>query len=70
MLDKEFIRAWLMERGYMGEGTPPTFPDDFRIEIAKHYITAYEIITGEKFRPYNDPINQENIIEHIKNLNV
>lgn len=51
MLDKEFIRAWLMERGYMGEGSPPEFPDSFRAEVAKRYILAYEMITGEKFVP-------------------
>jgi len=48
-LDKEFVRSWLMEQGYMGEGTPPEFPDDFRAQVAQKYIEAYETITGETF---------------------
>ena len=50
-LDKEFVRAWLMEQGYMGEGTPPAFPDDFRVDTALKYIEAYETITGAEFQP-------------------
>lgn len=50
MLDKEFVRRWLMEEhNYMGEGKPPVFTDDFRIETAVKYIEAYEQITGESF---------------------
>jgi len=51
MLDKEFVRGWLMERGYMGEGTPPEFPDSFRVDIALRYIEAFERITGTAFKP-------------------
>ncbi len=49
-LDKEFVRGWLIEQGYMGEGTPPDFPDDFRAQVAEKYIEAYETITGESFQ--------------------
>lgn len=49
MLDKEFVRRWLMERGYMGEGTPPVIDDEFRIDIAVKYMEAFELITGRKF---------------------
>jgi phosphoribosylaminoimidazole-succinocarboxamide synthase len=51
MLDKEFFRRWLIERGYMGEGPKPTIPDDFRVETALKYIEAYELITGRSFSP-------------------
>lgn len=51
MLDKEFVRGWLIKQGYMGEGTPPVFSDDFRIDTALRYIEAYEMITGKKFVP-------------------
>ncbi len=67
MLDKEFIRAWLMERGYMGEGTPPEFPDDFRVTVAKNYIAAYEMITGETFLPSNEDINIKAILQELTN---
>jgi phosphoribosylaminoimidazole-succinocarboxamide synthase len=59
MLDKEFIREWLMEKGYMGEGTPPEFPDSFRVEIAKTYIKAFELITGDLFLPFDEPIDEK-----------
>jgi len=49
MLDKEFVRRRLIERGYMGEGTPPTIEDSFRVDTAMKYIEAYEIITGREF---------------------
>ena len=50
-IDKEYLRGWLMENGYMGDGTPPVIPDEVRIEVAWRYIQAYELITGESFNP-------------------
>lgn len=50
MLDKEPIRQWLLARGYKGEGTPPEFTDQHRVEIARHYIDAFERITGMTFQ--------------------
>jgi phosphoribosylaminoimidazole-succinocarboxamide synthase len=63
MLDKEFVRKWLIEQGYMGDGTPPEFSDDFRVDIAMRYIEAYERITGEAFRA--EPGNPRAEIEAI-----
>ncbi len=51
MLDKEFVRRWLMEQGYMGEGTPPQFTDEFRVDTSAKYIEAFERITGTPFKP-------------------
>ena len=50
-LDKEYVRRWLVEQGYRGEGTPPTLPDEVRCEAARRYIEAYERITGAEFVP-------------------
>lgn len=52
-LSKEFMREWLMDRGFRGlEGqTLPDLPDDFRIEIAARYIELYETVTGHDFVP-------------------
>lgn len=47
MFDKETIRRWLMDRGYMGEGELPNISDTTRIEIAEHYLNSCELITGE-----------------------
>ena len=50
-LDKEYVREWLAARGFRGEGEPPALTDDVRIEAARRYITAYELITGKDFEP-------------------
>ncbi len=50
-LDKEYVRRWLVERGYRGEGPSPTLPDEVRCEAARRYIEAYEAVTGRSFEP-------------------
>lgn len=57
-LDKEYVRKWLFsERGYRGEGPPPTLPDEVRMEAARRYIAIYELITGRAFVPdTSDPL--------------
>jgi phosphoribosylaminoimidazole-succinocarboxamide synthase len=50
-LDKEYVRRWLGEQGYRGEGTPPELTLDVRCEAARRYIEAYEQITGLGFAP-------------------
>ncbi len=50
-LDKEFVRRWLVEQGWRGEGSPPTLPDDVRVEASRRYIEAYETVTGLPFEP-------------------
>jgi phosphoribosylaminoimidazole-succinocarboxamide synthase len=49
--DKEYVRRWLAEAGYKGEGTPPQIPDDVRVEASRRYITACETIRGASFTP-------------------
>jgi phosphoribosylaminoimidazole-succinocarboxamide synthase len=48
-IDKEYLREWLAERGFRGEGEVPAIPDDIRVETARRYIEAYELITGNTF---------------------
>jgi phosphoribosylaminoimidazole-succinocarboxamide synthase len=50
-LDKEYLRQWLMEQGFMGQGEPPEIPEEIRIEVALRYIQAYEQVTGKSFSP-------------------
>ena len=54
-MDKEFVRRWLDERGYQGEGAPPALPDELRCEAARRYIETYERITGLAFVPDTEP---------------
>ena len=56
MLDKEFVRRWLISEGYMGDGTPPKFTDEFRVETARRYIEVCEMITGKECSVSSGPI--------------
>ncbi len=49
-IDKEYVRKWLADKGFVGEGEVPPIPDDVRVEAAKRYIEAYELVTGQQFR--------------------
>lgn len=63
-LDKEYVRTWLANQGYIGEGKPPKLTNEVITEAAKRYIEAYEKITGTKFK-----IAEGNVIQRIlKNL--
>ena len=48
-IDKEYVRQWLAGKGFIGEGEIPAIPDDVRIETARRYIEAFELITGNLF---------------------
>ena len=54
-LDKEYVRRWLGEQGYRGEGAIPEIPVQVRCEAARRYIEAYERITGSSFVPDVEP---------------
>lgn len=62
-LAKEYLREWLMERDFMGEGEIPEIPEEVLIETAKRYIEGFELITGTEFK--SEPC--ENIEGRIKN---
>ncbi len=55
-LDKEYVRRWLAEAGYRGEGPPPELPVDVRCEAARRYIEAFEQVTGRAFEPDPEPV--------------
>lgn len=49
-LDKEYLRQWLMEQGYQGDGRPPAIPGEIFHEVSRRYQTAFETITGREFK--------------------
>lgn len=49
-IDKEYLREWLADRGFIGEGDVPAIPDEIRAETGRRYIEAYELITGRDFK--------------------
>ena len=50
-INKEFLRLWLANQGYIGEGVMPEIPQEIIVETAQKYIQAYELITGLEFKP-------------------
>ncbi len=55
-LDKEYVRQFLANKGFIGDGPIPEIPDDVKIEAAKRYIAAYEMITGKEFEAKNEDV--------------
>lgn len=55
--DKEYVRRFLASQGYLGDGPPPTIPDDVRVEASRRYIAACDQIRGTAFEPnLEDPL--------------
>lgn len=50
-LDKEYVRRWLAEVGFRGDGPVPEIPDEIRVEASRRYIEACNQLRGESFIP-------------------
>jgi phosphoribosylaminoimidazole-succinocarboxamide synthase len=48
-IDKEYMRKWLADAGFTGDGDVPEVPNEIKAETARRYIEAYELITGVQF---------------------
>jgi phosphoribosylaminoimidazole-succinocarboxamide synthase len=50
-LSKEFVRQWLISKGFMNEPGQqmPEITDEYAESVSERYIELYENITGEKF---------------------
>ncbi len=48
-IDKEYVRKWLSDKGFTGDGKAPKIPDEVRMETAKRYVEAYRKIVGKDF---------------------
>jgi phosphoribosylaminoimidazole-succinocarboxamide synthase len=57
-LDKEYVRQWLVDQGFRGDGEPPRLTDDVRVEAARRYIQAFELVTGRAFEADTRPITE------------
>lgn len=49
--DKEPLRIWFKEQGFMGKGKIPKMPPSFIAKMSMLYMGIYEKITGKKFIP-------------------
>jgi phosphoribosylaminoimidazole-succinocarboxamide synthase len=45
-LDKEFLRSYLRNIGYMGDGPPPSIPGPIVREVSKRCIASYKVLSG------------------------
>ncbi len=53
-LDKEFLRSYLRNIGYMGDGPPPTIPLPVVREVSKRCIASYKVLSGQaKLKDYD-----------------
>ena len=50
-LDKEFLRLAYAERGYRGEGEPPTLPGELWERVSTLYREVFERLTGQSLVP-------------------
>ena len=66
-LDKEYVRQFLAKKGFIGEGKIPEIPDDIKVEAARRYIKAYEMITGKEFKAEVGDV-KERIANNLKGL--
>ena len=57
-LDKEYVRLWLGEQGYKGDGEPPALSTEVRCEAARRYIETFEQLTGRPFEANTEPPNE------------
>ena len=59
-LSKEFVREWLMDKGFQGkEGQKmPDMDDQIVNTISEKYIQLYELITGEDFVRFDGDVTK------------
>jgi phosphoribosylaminoimidazole-succinocarboxamide synthase len=57
-LDKEYVRQWLAKQGFLGDGHLPPLSEEVRVEAARRYINAYELISGQEFVVSDEPVLQ------------
>jgi phosphoribosylaminoimidazole-succinocarboxamide synthase len=49
--DKEYVRRWLVEQGFRGDGPIPAIPDEVKVEAVRRYALAVETLMGAPFEP-------------------
>ncbi|NNM95857.1 MAG: phosphoribosylaminoimidazolesuccinocarboxamide synthase, partial [Bacteroidia bacterium] len=66
-LSKEFLRQWLISKGFQGlEGQKMPVMDDAIVnEVSQRYIELYEKITGLKFAPAPSENLEKNIEQSV-----
>lgn len=63
MLDKEPVRRWLADRGFMGDGQIPEITNQERVVWMEHYLKSFELVTGKSL----SSISEANPIRRMEN---
>lgn len=64
-LDKEYVRNWLRENGFTGDGEVPNLPDEVITNASLNVINAFELITGQQFMPAEEYTSNERISKNL-----
>jgi phosphoribosylaminoimidazole-succinocarboxamide synthase len=67
--DKELVRLAYAEKGYRGDGTPPTMPADLWVAASQRYIAIYEMLTGRVFDAGAYPV-EARLAENLKKAGI
>lgn len=67
-LSKEFLRDWLRDQGFTGDGPIPALSDEIRIAVAARYIQLYETLLGETFAPESREVPENRIWRSLKGM--
>ncbi len=65
MLDKQNVRAWLLQQGFNGEGPVPTISDEYRKSVANLYLSSFARLMGRELAVDSRPIH-DRIRENLK----
>ena len=57
-LDKEYVRTWLSDQGFTGNGKPPKLTDDIRVEASARYMEVVEKFTKEPMQLDVGPVDE------------
>jgi phosphoribosylaminoimidazole-succinocarboxamide synthase len=57
-LDKEYVRTWLADQGFTGDGKPPKLTNELRVEAAARYMEVVENFTGEPMQLEVGPVDE------------
>jgi phosphoribosylaminoimidazole-succinocarboxamide synthase len=68
-LDKEYVRSWLRDNGFTGDGVVPDLPDEIIINASLNVIKAYELITAQKFKLAETYASDDRLMSNLKIFN-
>ena len=57
-IDKEYVRTWLSENSFRGEGGMPTIPDEVIAGASNRAAGSYEMVTGKPLPAADPPTNE------------